>query len=105
MAALEASVAGRGGEDRARAGPSLGRRSDLPRVDRDENTGQRIIQGMGELHLEVLGERLMREFGLKVRLGRPQVTYRETIRGAAQRRRTATSAATGGRDHYRRTWR
>jgi elongation factor G len=46
----------------------------------DENTGQTVIAGMGELHLEVLEQRLTREFGLKIRLGRPQVTYRETIR-------------------------
>ena len=45
----------------------------------DENTGQTVISGMGELHLEVLEQRLTREFGLKIRLGRPQVTYRETI--------------------------
>jgi elongation factor G len=46
----------------------------------DENTGQTVISGMGELHLEVLEQRLTREFGLRIRLGRPQVTYRETIR-------------------------
>ena len=65
----------------------------------DENTGQRIIRGMGELHLEVLGERLVREFGLKVRLGRPQVTYRETITGEAQAE-AKYERATGGREHY-----
>jgi elongation factor G len=48
----------------------------------DENTGQTVISGMGELHLEVLEQLLTREFGLKIRLGRPQVTYRETIRGS-----------------------
>lgn len=46
----------------------------------DENTGQTVIAGMGELHLEVLEQLLTRDFGLKIRLGRPQVTYRETIR-------------------------
>jgi elongation factor G len=46
----------------------------------DENTGQTVISGMGELHLEVLEQLLTRDFGLKIRLGRPQVTYRETIR-------------------------
>jgi elongation factor G len=49
----------------------------------DENTGQRIISGMGELHLDVIASRLTREFGLKVRLGKPQVEYRETITNAA----------------------
>jgi elongation factor G len=48
----------------------------------DENTGQTVISGMGELHLQVLEQRLTREFGLRIRLGRPQVTYRETIRDA-----------------------
>ncbi len=45
----------------------------------DEETGQTIISGMGELHLEVLTQRLGREFGLNVRVGKPQVVYRETI--------------------------
>jgi len=45
----------------------------------DENTGQIIISGMGELHLEILVERLVREFKVGVRVGRPQVAYRETI--------------------------
>jgi elongation factor G len=49
-------------------------------VKQDENTGQTLISGMGELHLQVLEERLVREFNLKVRIGKPQVTYRETIR-------------------------
>jgi len=48
-------------------------------VRTDENTGQIIIAGMGELHLEVLVERLRREFNVGVRVGRPQVAYRETI--------------------------
>jgi elongation factor G len=45
----------------------------------DEDTGQTIISGMGELHLEVLVQRLQREFGLTVNVGRPQVVYRETV--------------------------
>ncbi|MCB2228430.1 MAG: elongation factor G [Desulfarculaceae bacterium] len=49
------------------------------RVRLDEDTGQTIISGMGELHLEVLVHRLKREFGLDVNVGRPQVVYRETI--------------------------
>ncbi len=49
------------------------------RVKIDEDTGQRIISGMGELHLEVILERLKRDFGLELRVGRPQVIYRETI--------------------------
>jgi elongation factor G len=53
------------------------------RVKLDEETGQTIISGMGELHLEVLTHRLMREFNVPVRVGRPQVVYRETIQKTA----------------------
>ena len=49
------------------------------RVKVDEDTGQRIISGMGELHLDVILERLRREFGLELLVGRPQVVYRETV--------------------------
>ncbi len=50
----------------------------------DEETGQTIISGMGELHLEILVDRLLREFKVEARVGRPQVSYRETIRRAAE---------------------
>ena len=50
------------------------------RVHVDEETGQTIIQGMGELHLEILVDRLKREFNVEVKVGRPQVAYRESIR-------------------------
>jgi elongation factor G len=53
------------------------------KIKTDEDTGQTIISGMGELHLEVLIQRLGREFGLNPRVGRPQVVYRETISKAA----------------------
>ncbi len=54
------------------------------RVHQDEDTGQTIIRGMGELHLEVLVHRLEREFNLAVNVGRPQVVYRETVTGRAR---------------------
>ena len=54
------------------------------RVRVDEDTGQTIISGMGELHLEVLVHRMEREYGLKVNVGRPQVVYRETVSGSAR---------------------
>jgi elongation factor G len=50
----------------------------------DEDTGQMIISGMGELHLEIIVDRLMREFGIKVNVGKPQVTYKETITRQAE---------------------
>ncbi len=54
------------------------------RVNLDEETGQTIISGMGELHLEILCDRLMREFSVQANIGRPQVAYRETITVKAQ---------------------
>lgn len=48
-------------------------------VTEDKGTGQTLIRGMGELHLSIIVDRLMREFGLDVRVGKPQVVYRETI--------------------------
>ena len=49
----------------------------------DEETGQTIIAGMGELHLEIIVDRLLREFKVEANVGKPQVAYRETIRGNA----------------------
>lgn len=54
------------------------------RVRTDEETNQTIISGMGELHLEIIVDRLRREFGVEVKVGRPQVAYREAIRKASQ---------------------
>ncbi len=65
----------------------------------DENTGQYIISGMGELHLEVIGTRLEREFGLAVRMGQPQVEYRETITVSAVKR-VRYERTMGGKDHF-----
>jgi len=98
MASLEAKVAGE--EEKIElALAHLSADDPTFQVRLDENTGQRIIRGMGELHLEVLGERLTREFGLKIRLGRPQVTYRETITHTT-RAEAKYERATGGREHY-----
>jgi elongation factor G len=69
------------------------------RVQTDPDTGQTLIAGMGELHLEVLVDRLQREFGVAANVGKPQVSYRETIRSAA----TAEGRyirQTGGRGQY-----
>ena len=54
------------------------------RVRQDEHSGQTLISGMGELHLEVIRARILREFRLDARVGRPRVDYRETVRGAAR---------------------
>ncbi len=54
------------------------------RVSTDENTGQTLISGMGELHLEILVDRMVREFKVKAKVGRPQVAYRETLTKAVE---------------------
>jgi elongation factor G len=98
MAALEARDAG----DEEKLEFALGHlAADDPtfRASWDADTGQRIIKGMGELHLEVIEERLVREFGLHVRVGKPQVTYRETVTRAAQAE-SRFERTTGGREHY-----
>ena len=59
-------------------------------VHSDEETGQTIIGGMGELHLEVLVDRMRREFHVEANVGKPQVAYRETIRKAVERSTTRT---------------
>ena len=61
-------------------------------VHSDEETGQTIIGGMGELHLEVLVDRMLREFRVDANVGKPQVAYRETIKKRSRRSRSATSA-------------
>ena len=50
----------------------------------DPETGQTIIAGMGELHLEIIVDRMMREFKVEAKVGKPQVSYRETIRKAVK---------------------
>jgi elongation factor G len=56
------------------------------RVKEDEETGQTILTGMGELHLEIIADRLARDFGVEVKTGRPQVVYRETISRTVERK-------------------
>ena len=62
-------------------------------VESDEETGQTLIHGMGELHLEVIVDRLLREFSVDANVGRPQVAYRETIREPRREGRRAASSA------------
>ncbi len=54
------------------------------RVEEDSETGQRVLRGMGELHLQIAGERLQREFNVQIRVGQPDVVTRETVEGAAE---------------------
>ena len=69
-------------------------------VRTDEETGQTIISGMGELHLEVLVERMRREFRVEANIGRPQVAYRETIRRKVERVEYTHKKQTGGAGQY-----
>jgi elongation factor G len=69
-------------------------------VRTNEETGQTEISGMGELHLEVLVDRMLREFRVGANVGRPQVSYRETVRGTAQKVEGRFVRQTGGAGQY-----
>jgi elongation factor G len=70
------------------------------RVHNDEETGQTVISGMGELHLEILVERMRREFKVDANVGKPQVAYRETIRRVVEREDLTYKKQTGGSGQY-----
>jgi len=70
------------------------------RVHTDPETSQTIIQGMGELHLEIIVDRLRREFGVEANVGRPQVAYRETVRNRVEKVEGKFVRQTGGRGQY-----
>ncbi len=72
------------------------------KVNTDPETGQTILSGMGELHLEIIVDRMMREFGVAANVGKPQVAYRETIRQMAENDYTHKKQ-TGGSGQYART--
>ena len=72
-------------------------------VATDEESGQTIISGMGELHLDILVERMRREFGVEANIGKPQVAYRETIRSPIDQE-AKYIRQTGGRGQYGHIW-
>ncbi len=70
------------------------------RVQTDAESGQTIISGMGELHLDIIVDRMKREFGVEANVGAPQVAYRETIRKAVQKAEGKFVRQSGGRGQY-----
>ena len=92
------AVEPRGVEDREKLLPSLEKlewEDPTFRVKEDPETGQTILTGMGELHLEILADRLEREFRVRITTGRPQVVYRETLQRTVERREIFLREAEG----------
>jgi elongation factor G len=89
--------------DQEKMGAALARLSEEDptfRIESDEETGQTLIHGMGELHLEVLVDRMIREFNVEANVGKPQVAYRETIRKRVDKVNAKFARQTGGRGQY-----
>ncbi len=78
----------------------LGEEDPTFHIRTDEETGQTVISGMGELHLEVIVDRMKREFSVEAGVGRPQVAYRETVRGEATKVEGKFIRQTGGSGQY-----
>jgi elongation factor G len=92
--------------DQEKMGIALGRLAQEDpsfRVRTDEESGQTIISGMGELHLEILVDRMKREFGVEASVGKPQVAYRETIRKSCEIEGKFVKQS-GGRGQYGHVW-
>lgn len=92
--------------DQEKMGIGLGRLAEEDptfRVHTDEETGQTILSGMGELHLEIIIDRLKREFNVEANTGEPQVAFRETIKGSAEAQGKHIKQS-GGRGQYGDVW-
>jgi len=90
-------------EDQDRLAKSLARLSEEDptfQVKVDENTGQTLIRGMGELHLEILVDRMLREFNVHANVGKPRVSYRETITKSIEKAEHRYVKQSGGRGQY-----
>jgi len=93
--------------DQEKMGIALGRLAQEDpsfRVHTDEESGQTIISGMGELHLEIIVDRMKREFGVEANVGAPEVAYRETIRKPVDKVEGKFIKQTGGRGQYGHVW-
>jgi len=92
--------------DQEKMGIALGRLAQEDpsfRVHTDEESGQTIISGMGELHLEIIVDRMKREFGVEAAVGKPQVAYRETLRKVVEQEGKFIKQS-GGRGQYGHVW-
>ncbi|HWO47478.1 MAG TPA: elongation factor G, partial [Solirubrobacterales bacterium] len=78
----------------------LGEEDPTFKIESDEETGQTLIHGMGELHLEVIVDRMLREFKVEANVGKPQVAYRETIRKRVEKVVARFVRQTGGRGQF-----
>ncbi|MFN8217023.1 MAG: elongation factor G [Solirubrobacterales bacterium] len=78
----------------------LGEEDPTFKIESDEETGQTLIHGMGELHLEVIVDRMLREFNVEANVGKPQVAYRETIRKRVEKVEARFVRQTGGRGQF-----
>src|SRR5688500_17165029 len=92
--------------DQEKMGVALGRLAQEDpsfRVRTDEESGQTIISGMGELHLEIIVDRMKREFGVEASVGKPQVAYRETFKKSVEQQGKFVKQS-GGRGQYGDVW-
>ncbi len=100
---IEIAIEPKTKQDQEKLSTALQRLSDEDptfRVHTDEETAQTLIAGMGELHLEIIVDRIKREFGVEANVGQPQVAYRETIRKAVQKVEGRFVRQTGGRGQF-----
>ncbi|MBF9001310.1 elongation factor G [Vibrio nitrifigilis] len=103
---IQIAVEPRSKADQEKMGIALGKlAAEDPsfRVETDEDTGQTLISGMGELHLDIIVDRLKREFSVDCNVGKPQVAYRETIRGSTEVEGKFVRQS-GGRGQYGHVW-
>ena len=103
---IQIAVEPRSKADQDKMGVALGKlAAEDPsfRVETDDETGQTLISGMGELHLDIIVDRMKREFSVDCNVGKPQVAYRETIRGTAEVEGKFIRQS-GGRGQYGHVW-